>query len=169
MTVDNSNAGTFTLTDEARRDISVTIADHVVKTFETTFGVTVKYIMDSIVHFNDDDLITKIELKQDSTAIELRFAFPRALLTPLLQKVYGPIMASHEKVVEDAACEISNIICGGLKKHLNENGYQFAMSLPSITIDNLKAPNASDRDRMNMNFILQDDEFSVDLNLMRKI
>lgn len=168
MVLEDSNTGGFTLTANARNDIAATISQHVIKTFETTFGVTVEYILDSTLQFNDDDLISKIDLCQGDTTIELRFAFPRMLLTPLLQEVYGTIMASHEKVIEDAACEISNIICGGLKKHLNENGYRFTMSLPSITIDNFKSRNIDDTDHMNMNFLLRDDGFTVDLNLMQK-
>ena len=82
---------------------------------------------------NDDDLIVTVTLTEaDNTLLHLRFTFPRMLLMPIMRKIYGPILGSHESSFEDAVSEIANVTANGVKRELNENGYHFIMSQPKI-------------------------------------
>jgi hypothetical protein len=131
--------------------------------FQSMFGVSVEKADRLQTTFNDDDLISCVSLSQDQLKILLRFGFPRHLLAPLLQKIYGSVIGKHETTFEDAVCEIANIVCNSVKKHLNENGFSFLMSIPKIDHDfNSRFERGSD-DHLQLEFILQKDRFSVDM------
>ena len=145
-----------------KKELTEEITDHVVRTFNIMFGVDVLRAASANIAFNDDDLISKVVLYENDVHIEIRFAFPRALISPLLLKIYDPIMATHEKVVEDAACEIANIVCNGQKSKLNDKGYNLEMKIPEICLS-FRKDNEASEDKLNLNFVLQ--EFLQQLKL----
>jgi hypothetical protein len=143
-----------------------TIVEQVKKTFKIMFGVDVKPNEDMSVSFNDDDLITKAVMHQNDVKITLRFVFPRALLKPLLMKLYPPALASHEITYEDAACEIANIVCNGVKTFLSENGYKLTMEIPKIDYgQSIKHDDGEGDNHLNINFLLHDGGFNVDFQM----
>ena len=148
-----------------KKELTDIIVEHVLKTFQTMFGVNVIRTLNSNISFNEDDLVSMVALHQNGTDIIIRFAFPRNLISPLLTKIYDPVMAMHESVVEDAACEIANIVCSGLKSTLNQNGYQLEMQIPKICHSMYKKNGEDNTDCLDLDFVLEDRGFSVDLNM----
>ncbi len=147
-----------------KKELKRSIIDQVEKTFSIMFNVKVQSIDNIYVSFNDDDMVAKVEMHQNDVDVVLRFIFPRPLLKPLLLKIYPPAMATHEVAYEDAACEIANIVCNGVKTFLNQNGYKLLMQIPKIDYSHVsKSSGHGDSGHLNVNFILQDDGFAVDL------
>jgi len=139
------------------------ITRQVLLIFQNMFATAVEKADRLQTSFNDDDLISSVSLSQDNLKILLRFGFPRHLLAPLLQKLYGPVLGKHETTFEDAVCEIANIVCNGVKKHLNENGFAFLMNIPKIEHDFKSRFEKGSDDHLQLEFILQSDRFSVDM------
>jgi hypothetical protein len=149
-----------------RENLVGAIKINVEELFKTMFGVNVVELSRHNNDFNDDDLISKVNLTHEETTITVRFGFPRETLSPFLERFYDPIMAHHESTVEDAVCEITNIVCSGLKTQLNEKGYNFKMDLP--VVDNAYHRKDADEDHINIDFQLQNGEFTVEVDLNDK-
>ncbi len=149
---------------ETKKELTKLINQQIMEIFKMMFGVEISPIKTNQNNFNHDDLVTKIRLHQDDKEIILRFGFPRDVITPLLKKVYGPIMAMHESTLEDAVSEVSNIACSGLKTYLNERGENFSMDLPEIdcTFSCFKEKKP---ETLYMNFMLQNSGFTLNLNV----
>jgi CheY-specific phosphatase CheX len=153
----------FILNPQVRLQLPDVISRQVGLIFQAMFGVSVEKADRIKSSFNDDDLVACASLSQGDLKILLRFSFPRLLLAPLLQKIYGPVLGKHETTFEDAVCEIANIVCNGVKKHLNENGFSFLMNIPKIDHDyNSRYAKGSD-DHIELEFLLKDEHFCVDM------
>ncbi len=130
--------------------------------FETMFE---ENIMESDFRqdgLNDDDLIVTVTLTEaDNTSLHLRFTFPRMLLMPIMRKIYGPILGSHESSYEDAVSEIANVTANGVKRELNENGYHFIMSQPHIEHFISEQKNSKFTHMQECAFQVRDENFSV--------
>ena len=50
----------------------------------------------------------------------------------LVQKIYGPDVIIDRNVLEDAACEISNIVSKRVKALMNSYGMAIDMSIPYV-------------------------------------
>lgn len=149
---------------ELKNELTLTISTRVIEIFNTMFGVDVILVDHSIFSFDDDDLVSQVTMYQDNLAVVLRFAFERRLLMPLLNSVYDSIIASHESTMEDAVCEIVNIVGSGLKQHMNESGYSLEMDIPNMECGFQKYDPKND-DCLNIDFMLDDASLSVDLKL----
>lgn len=157
------------MTDIEKKTLTSIIVDHVEDTFQKIFGVSIRPSLEQISDFDENDVIIAVQMKEDETVVDMNFVFHRHLLSPLLLRIYPPVMANHETTLEDAACEIANIVCSGLKKHLNENGFGLVMDFPKV-IHRIVIPeqNNKDPDNLNINFLLQSDGLSVDMNMQKK-
>ncbi|MCB9977157.1 MAG: hypothetical protein H6858_06140 [Rhodospirillales bacterium] len=139
------------------------VTRQVLMIFHAMFGVNVEKADRLQTSFNDDDLIACVSLSQDDLKILLRFGFPRVLLAPLLQRIYGPVLGKHETTFEDAVCEIANIVCNAVKKHLNEHGFSFLMNIPKIEHDFKSRYEKGSDDHLELEYVLQGERFSVDM------
>lgn len=157
------------MTDTEKRTLTNIIIDHVEDTFQKIFGVSIRPSLEKISDFDEDDIIVVVGMQEDGMDVSMHFVFHRLLLSPLLLRIYPAVMASHETTLEDAACEISNIVCSGLKTHLNENGFSLVMDFPRI-IHSYKLAEQKDEtpDNLNINFLLQSDGLSVDMAMHKK-
>jgi len=144
--------------------ISNIICERVIEIFNNMFNVKVKISEQDLTSLNDDDLVSQVKLYNDDLNITLRFSFPRPLLVPLLQQIYDPIIANHETTIQDATCEIANIVCGGIKKNLGELGHRFNMDLPAVDYS-FSASKIEGDCSLEINFILQELAFLVDCNI----
>jgi hypothetical protein len=149
-----------------KKELSILIPAKVLETFQTIFGVHVREVTNPDQEFNDDDLIGKTVLSQDGQEIVMRFAFPRSTLKPLLLKIYEPILASHESTVEDAVCEIVNIVCTSIKSNLNDKGYALEMTLPVIDM-NFRNPDVEPF--LNISFTLDPSGFLIDVEMKETV
>lgn len=157
------------MTDIEKRTLTNIIIDHVEDTFQKIFGVSIKPSLDKISDFDEDDVIVIVRMEEEGTSVDMHFVFHRHLLSPLLMRIYPPVMASHETTLEDAACEIANIVCSGLKTHLNENGFALVMDFPKVIHARMAgAGNDTGSDNLNINFLLQADGLSVDMAMHKK-
>lgn len=131
--------------------------------FKNMFSVDVETCNDSYDDLDDDTIVAKCTLSQSDVTFTLRFAFQRHVISPMLEQLYDdPIMAKHESTMEDAACEISNIVCSGLKTFLNKSGYELALDLPAID-NNFKAMMEERSDNINLFFVVHGETFQVGL------
>ncbi len=129
--------------------------------FINMFSVDVELCNNNYNQLDDDTIVAKCALSQSDVTFVLRFAFQRHVISPMLEKLYNdPIMAKHESSMEDAACEISNIICSGLKTFLNKSGYQLQMSLPQIDL-NFRSTEGQASDCVGVYFIVQGNTFHI--------
>lgn len=129
--------------------------------FKNMFSVDIGLCEDGYSHLDDDTIVSKCVLFQSDVTFVLRFAFQRHVISPMLEKLYDdPIMAKHESSMEDAACEISNIVCSGLKTFLNESGYELKIALPTIDL-NFKATDGPDPYTIGICFIVLGSIFHV--------
>lgn len=157
------------MTDTEKQTLTNIIVDHVEDTFLKIFGVSIKPSLHKISDFSEDDIIVQIAMSEDNTSVSMHFVFHRLLLAPLLLKIYPAVLASHESTLEDAACEIANIVCSGLKTHLNENDFTLTMDFPKIVhIKTQQNANEDNEDDLNINFLLQSEGLSVDMAMLRK-
>ena len=158
---------------EMNQDVKLELKRHIVeqveKTFVVLFNVKVKQLDDIRKKFNDDDLVTRVSMHQEGIEAILRFAFPRQLLKPLLLKIYPPELARHESIFEDAACEITNIVCSSLKTFLNENDYTFSMEIPKIDGQFGMQKDGMNENEISLDFVLTDEGFTVDFVINTKI
>lgn len=107
------------------------------------------------------NLICLGRIFQDDIEICLRFFFSYDLLQPLLSNLYSPTYLDRDSVYEDAACEIVNILSAQVKAFLNQKGYDFDFSLPTLA---KKADLSQEEPLMNVYFSLNASEsFLVDL------
>lgn len=137
------------------------IHEEVRNLFTSMFSINVETCNDCYDHLDDDTIVSKCSLSQNDVTFVLRFAFQRHVISPMLEKLYDdPIMAKHESSMEDAACEISNIVCSGLKTFLNKSGYELQMSLPSIDF-NFKSAEDPDSSTIGIYFVVQGNTFHV--------
>jgi CheY-specific phosphatase CheX len=160
----------FPMTDVEKNTLTNIIIEHVEDTFKKIFGVSIRPSLDKISDFDEDDIIVVVGMEEEATSVAMHFVFHRHLLSPLLMRIYPPVMASHETTLEDAACEISNIVCSGLKTHLNENGFSLVMDFPKVIHAHmLNAVNDDGTpDNLNISFLLQSDGLSVDMAMHKK-
>ncbi|HRQ59932.1 MAG TPA: hypothetical protein PLO23_00190 [Alphaproteobacteria bacterium] len=159
------------MTDTEKKTLTHIIIDHVEETFQKIFGVSIRPSLEKISNFDEDDIIIAVGMNEDEGAgaeVNMHFVFHRHLLGPLLMRIYPPVMASHETTLEDAACEIANIVCSGLKTHLNENGFMLVMDFPKIVHLLKVADKTQGPDNLHINFLLQSDGLSVDMNMNKK-
>jgi len=73
-----------------------------------------------------------VESEQQYIRSVLRFGFEQDLLKIMVKKIYGPNVMIDENILEDAACEISNIISKRVKALMNSYGMAIDMSIPYI-------------------------------------
>lgn len=153
----------FILDPKIRMELPDVIARQISMVFKVMFGVHVERSDRAQTTFSDDDLIAKVALSQGQIKIMLRFGFPRLMLGTLLQKIYSPAVAKHETTFEDAVCEIANIVCNAVKKHLNENGFSLLMSIPKIDHDAHSRYEKGSDDHLELDFRYNGEAFSVDM------
>lgn len=152
------------MNNNQRKELADVITSHTIELFKVMFGADIEPYMNDNHTFNDDDLISKVTLSEEGCEIVLKFIFPRHILVELLSDMYGAVMANHESAREDAICEISNIVCSGLKTHLNEKGHSLEMSLPSIYCP-YSTEDSSSKECLKIDFFLLGEAFSVDLKM----
>lgn len=150
------------MSPQTKKQIKEVIADSVSEIFKTMFDVDIKNIDSCEAEFDDDDLVSRVDLREGDVEIILRFAFPRRTLSPLLEKIYDPVIAKHELTMEDSICEISNIVCSELKGFLNKSGANYEMSLPKVDLSFTQC-DPEDGNCLNVSFMLEDSTFLVDL------
>ncbi len=129
--------------------------------FVSMFSVDVEVCSNNYDQLDDDTIVAKCALSQSDVTFVLRFAFQRHVISPMLEKLYGdPVMAKHESSMEDAACEISNIICSGLKTFLNKSGYELKIAIPEIDL-NFRSTEGQNSNCVGVYFIVQGNTFHI--------
>lgn len=119
------------LSVKLRDELKPTVSHAMENIFSDFFQVDI--VSDSTSWEENNKKLTCIgRLHQKDITIALRFYFDQNLLQPLLEKFYTPQHLQDEKVYEDAACEIVNILCGQVKAFLNKNGYSLEFDLPEM-------------------------------------
>lgn len=146
-----------------RKELPEIISRQVERVFLTMFNVRIERADRLAGSYNDDDLISTVTFSQGETKIILRIGVPRMFLSSLLQKIYGPVIGSHEMTYEDSVCEITNIVGNAVKKHLNEHGYSFVMSIPKIDFDFHTRYEKGSDDHMELEFVFNGERLSVDM------
>ncbi len=73
-----------------------------------------------------------VESEQEYMRSILRFGFEQNLLKMLVQKIYGADVIIDRKILEDAACEISNIVSKRVKALMNFYSMAIDMSIPYV-------------------------------------
>lgn len=62
----------------------------------------------------------------------LALTFPEAVILEIGSNMLGENLTELNGEVTDLVGEITNMVCGGAKQALQENGYDFDMAIPSI-------------------------------------
>lgn len=120
------------LVQELQGELSKVIRASVAHIVEVMFN---NHIIVSDAPANKDNsgvIYTLVESEQEYIRSVLRFGFDQDLLKALVKKIYGPDVNIDKKVLEDAACEISNIVSKRVKALMNSYGMSIDMSIPYI-------------------------------------
>lgn len=149
------------LPPEIDKQLKPIIAKGIESIFSTLFSVKilpVDYTPDQL----SKAMICVGRLHQNDTQIQLRFFFDQALLKPLMMQLYAPEFLEDNKVYEDAACEIINILCAQVKFFMNNKGYNMVTDFPEMAS---KASFSKDDPALNVHFSLNDEKyFLVDVS-----
>ena len=62
----------------------------------------------------------------------MAITFDKALATSIMKNMLGEVTNSIDDEVRDMVGEMTNMICGGAKNALSDQGYQFEMAVPVI-------------------------------------
>ena len=98
-------------------------------------------------------------LMQGNEKARLRLIFERVMLEQLASKVYSKEELQDDRIVKDAASEVTNIVCNKIKAFLNERGFQLTMSLPQE--DSPDTPSSSGDPTVNLYFSLVKNTLSI--------
>jgi len=73
-----------------------------------------------------------IELNGTALQGTLAITFNKEALLLVYKKMLGDTLDDIDESALDLAGEITNMVCGGAKQRLSENGYNFTLTRPSI-------------------------------------
>jgi hypothetical protein len=137
------------ITPQVGRELALVIGESVVETIEIMFGQ--KISMDQLAaDFTPERAIAaNMVLRQGDETARLRMLFDRELIQRLVSGFYPAEMLANDAVLQDAACEISNIVCNRVKLYLNTRGLDVALGLPFADSD---APAPGNDDIVNLHF-----------------
>jgi len=121
--------------NEERGQIAEIVSTTVVETFSEMFGqpVTADSIAKRTKELTDQQSVfSSIKLHQGKNDVEFCFRFDFDLLLQAAALIFTPEYLAHNKVHEELAREIANIVCSKVKAYLNERGYDIDMGFPYI-------------------------------------
>ena len=120
------------LVEELQLELAKVIRASVSNAIEVMFHDQI-LVMDAPPVKPDTDIIcVLVESEQQYMKSFLRFSYDSHLLSTLVTQIYGPDIKIDRKVLEDAACEISNIVSKRVKAFLNSYGMAIEMDIPFI-------------------------------------
>lgn len=137
------------ITPQIGRELALVIGESVVETIEVMFGQ--KITVDEIFAVLPDQRViaANMLLKQGHDSARLRMLFDRNLVLRLVSGFYPREMLENDGVLQDAACEIANIVCNRVKLYLNSKGLNISLGIPYADSDDAAQ---SDHDIINLHF-----------------
>lgn len=116
-----------------REDLKNTIIQATTETVEAFFGCRID-ITSEKQNIDNNFIIACVPFRQESEAILLRLAFEKAFIRDLTSAFYSGDFDGSEKdrVDEDAASELANIIGNRVKFFMNAHAFDFDIDLPYI-------------------------------------
>lgn len=139
-------------------DFAEALSSSVMDTIETMFGQKMEQAKDKKGEKNRD-LATSILLTQGKEKARLRLVFDRGMLEQLASKVYSAEEMKDDRIMKDAASEVTNVVCNKIKAFLNERGFQLNMSLPQE--DTPEPPQTVSETTVNLYFSLVKNTLSI--------
>lgn len=139
-------------------DFAEALSSSVMDTIETMFGQKMEQAKDKKGEKNRD-LATSIMLTQGKDKARLRLVFDRTMLEQLASKVYTAEEMKDDRIMKDAASEVTNVVCNKIKAFLNERGFQLNMSLPQE--DTPETPQTVSETTVNLYFSLVKNTLSI--------
>lgn len=79
------------------------------------------------------DITGVIQLNGDHIRGSLAVSFPETVILKITSRVLGEPCTRVDSTVYETAAEIVNIVFGGAKKGLSENGHHFEVAIPTAT------------------------------------
>ncbi len=147
---------------KVKNHVTEIVTRSVIHTVNTMFGQNIEAVR-SNMPVKGDTVTVRVLLLQDDTCAVFRFAFDRALLVTLISSYYPPETLEGNFPFEDGASEIANIVCNRVKKFLNQQGYNLAMSLPEIERE---GTGRLDPGAVNLNFTMDStDQLHIDFDI----
>ena len=71
-------------------------------------------------------------MASDQARGTLAISFPEPVILEITKRMLGEEVTSIDDTVTDMVGEITNMVTGGAKKVLSEQGYRFDMAIPSV-------------------------------------
>jgi YesN/AraC family two-component response regulator len=133
------------------------LSNSVMDTIETMFGQKMQQAQAK--KRENRELAVSIMLTQGKDKARLRLVFDRAMLEQLAAKVYTPEEMKDDRIMKDAASEVTNVVCNKIKAFLNERGFKLNMSLPQE--DNPEAAQVASETTVNLYFSLVKNTLSI--------
>ena len=82
------------------------------------------------------DVTAMIDLAGDQIQGSLAISFSKPAILDITEKMLGESVSSIDEVVIDVVGEITNMITGSAKRIYSEQGMEFDLTLPSMTVGN---------------------------------
>ncbi len=149
------------LVSELKHEISAVITGSVSNIIDVMFDNNIQLVEDEYKTAGKKTINVLVNSEQEYMNTTLRFAFEEELLEKLVTDIYGEIdEADKDKMLEDCACEIANVVGKRVKALLNSHGMDIKMGLPQIerSADNDINPS----DVTHIHFALGEDQMNVD-------
>lgn len=102
-----------------------------------------------------------VEIDQQYIRSVLRFGFDKGLLRMMVKKIYNSSVMIDQNILEDAACEIANIISKRVKALMNTHGMAIHMSIPYIERP-FDRQFISANNMFHIHFLLDENQMGVD-------
>ena len=127
--------------EDIKKDISNIIENTIVETFHEMFGqdVEMQNIGRSSSPGQEQFVCTGVSLGQRGLKTDFTFNFDQNLLLLASSTIFPKDIPDAVSVMEDLACEITNIVCSKVKAYLNAKGYDIEMDIPFIEKGKSKA------------------------------
>ncbi len=118
-----------------KEDVTKELQFAVERTFAHTFRTPVagRFTPADLRQFPPGSVTSIIEITGHGPTGAIVLAFPSQTIFNLMKEIYRRDFTEVNKSVTDAVGEITNVIYGVFKHRLENYGYQFGLSLPSVT------------------------------------
>jgi chemotaxis protein CheX len=100
----------------------------------------------------------------------LLLSFERDTILQMLENMFGEKFPTLNTEVLDAIGEITNIVCGDLKRRLSAHGFEIAMATPTVVHGtSLRIREKGTRESVSIPFSTSAGRFVIETNLCRSV
>ena len=106
-----------------------------------------------------------ININSDQMKGVMMLSFEESCILSIVARMLGEECVEINDTVIDAVSELTNMICGGAKRHLNQLGHQFDLAVPDVIVGKNKELPHAGGSCISLPFVTDNGSFVVEANL----